>query len=104
LTRITTLLIGLTFLTSCDCNQQVRGIVIDKETGKPLQGVTVYNKNKEWRKMTTDTTGHFELSNISGGFRCPPMTVIAEDKNYAKVEINIPAGGQDTIKMQRQAH
>jgi hypothetical protein len=103
LTRIATLIIGLTFLTSCDCYQRVEGTVIDKETGKPLQGVTVYNKNKEWSKTTTDTTGHFELSNVSGGFRCPPMTVIADFKNYDKVEIKIPAGGQKTIKMQRLA-
>ena len=103
LTRITTILIGLTFLTSCDCYQQVSGTVIDLESGRPLQGVTVYNKNKEWSKTTTDTTGHFELSNVSGGFRCPPMTVIADFKNYDKVEIKIPAGGQETIKMERRA-
>lgn len=103
MTRITTILIGLTFLTSCDCYQQVSGTVIAKETGRPLQGVTVYNKNKEWSKTTTDTTGHFELSNVSGGFRCPPMTVIADFKNYDKVESKIPAGGQETIKMERLA-
>ena len=93
----------MTLLTSCDCYQRVAGTVIDKETGRPLQGVTVYNKNKEWSKTTTDTTGHFELSNVSGGFRCPPMTVIADFKNYNKLEIKIPAGGQETIKMQRLA-
>ena len=63
--------------------------------------MTVYNKNKEWSKTTTDTTGYFELSNVSGGFHCPPMTVIADFKNYDKVEMKIPAGGQETIKMQR---
>lgn len=101
MTRITTILIGLTLLTSCDCYQRVAGTVIDKETGKPIQGVTVYNKSKVWSKTTTDTTGHFELSNVSGGFRCPSMTVIADFKNYDKVEIKIPAGGQETIKMRR---
>jgi hypothetical protein len=104
LTRILTILIGLTFLTSCDCYQHVAGTVIDKETGRPLQGVTVYNKNKDWNKTTTDSTGHFELSSISGGFRCPPMTVIADFNNYDRIEIKIPAGGQETIKMQRQGH
>ncbi len=103
MTRITTILIGLTLLTSCDCYQRVAGTVIDNETDRPLQGVTVYNKNKEWSKTTTDATGHFELSNVSGGFRCPPMTVIADFKNYEKIEIKIPAGGQETIKMQRLA-
>lgn len=101
MTRIITILIGLTFLNSCDCYQRVEGTVIDKETGSPLQGVTVYNKNKEWSKTTTDTKGYFELSNVSGGFRCPPMKVIADFKNYDKVEIVIPAGGQEIIKMQK---
>ena len=103
MTRIATIFIGLTLLTSCDCDQRVSGTVIDKETGKPLQGVTVYNKIKKWSKTTSDTTGHFELSNISGGFRCPPMTVIADLKNYDKVEIKIPACGQEIIKMQKLA-
>lgn len=49
--RLTTILIGLTFLTSCDCYQRVAGTVIDKASGRPLQGVTVYNKSKEWCKI-----------------------------------------------------
>lgn len=101
--KIAIILIGLTFLASCDCLQRVTGTVVDIETGRPLKSVTVYNKNKDWIKTTTDTTGHFELSSISGGFRCPPMTVIADINSYEKVEIKIPAGGQETIKMQRQA-
>ena len=101
--KITTILIGLTILTSCDCLQRVAGTVVDKETGSPIQGVTVYNKNRQWIKTTTDTTGHFELSSISGGFRCPPMTVITDFKNYDRVEVEIHASGQETIKMQRQA-
>lgn len=99
MTRITALLIGLTFLTSCDCIQRVSGTVVDKETGVPLHGVAVYNKNKDWVKVITDTTGRFELSSVSGGFRCPPMTVIVEFKDYDKVEVKIPAGGRDTIKL-----
>ena len=99
MTRITTILIELIFLTSCDCYQRVAGTVVDKETGRPLKGVTVYNKNKDWTKTTTDSTGYFELSSISGDFRCPPMTVIAEFKSYNKAVIKIPTGGQEIIKM-----
>lgn len=98
---ITILIIILSILTSCDCNQQVAGTVVDKETGRPLQDVTVYNKSKEYIITTTDSTGYFELSNISGGLRCPPMTVIATLNNYYKVEVSIPAGGIVTIKMQK---
>lgn len=102
MTRIATILIGLTFLTSCDCLQQVAGTVVDKETGRPIQGVTVYNKNKNWVKTTTDTTGHFELSSISGGFRCPPMTVVTEYSAYQQAEFLIPAGGQRTLEIERK--
>ena len=97
-----TISIGLIFLTSCDCYQQVQGTVIDKETGIPLQGVTVFNKTKEWSKTTTDTTGHFELSNISGGFRCPPMTIVFENTSYKKYETSIPAGGQRIVKLEKE--
>jgi hypothetical protein len=99
MTKIMTIIIGLTLLTSCDCYLRISGFVIDKETGRPLAGVTVYNKSKVQNKTTTDSTGHFELSSISGGFRCPPMTVITDFKNYNKVEVKIPAGGQETIKL-----
>jgi hypothetical protein len=34
--RLTTIVIGLVFLTSCDCHQQVSGIVIDHQTGRPI--------------------------------------------------------------------
>lgn len=66
-----------------------------------MQGVAVYNKKKNWIKTTTDTAGHFELSNVTGGFRCPPMMVIADFKNYDKAEVKIPAGAQQTISMQQ---
>lgn len=99
MTRILIIIFVIPFLTSCDCYQRVAGTVVDKETGNPLQGVTVYNKKRGLVKTTTDTTGHFELTSISGGFRCPPMTVIAELKNYTKVKVKIPAGGQEIIKM-----
>lgn len=102
MTRLTTILIGLTILTSCDCYQRVAGTVIDKETGSPIQGVAVYNKSKEWSKTTTDTAGHFELSNVSGGFRCPPMTIIVENTNYKKHETSIPAGGQEIVKLEKE--
>jgi hypothetical protein len=101
-TKIITILIGLTFLISCDCYQRVTGTVVDKETGRPLNGVTVYNKSKEWSKIITDTTGHFELSNISGGFRCPPMTIVVKKTDYKIFETSIPAGGQQIVKLEKQ--
>lgn len=100
MTKILALFIGTILLTSCDCYQRVTGIILDKESGKPLMGVTVYNKNKVWSKTTTDSVGYFVLSNVSGGlFGCPPMTVIAEFKSYEPTKFNIPSGGQKVVKM-----
>jgi hypothetical protein len=100
--RLFTIFIILTYLTSCDCYQQVSGTVIDKESGRPLQGVVVYNKSKEWNKTTTDSTGYFELSGVSGGFRCPPMTIGVEKSNYKKCETSIPAGRSEIVKLEKE--
>ena len=95
------LLTALTLLPSCDCLQRVTGTIVDKETGAPLQGVTVYNKNKDWNKITTDSSGHFELSSISGGFRCPPMEIVVENTSYKKIVTKIPAGGEMIIQLEK---
>ena len=87
------------FLTACDCNQTVRGTIVDAKTNKPLNNITVYNKEKDWCKTETNLNGKFELSNITGN--CPPMTIVINDKQYKKVEISIPAGGEQTIKLER---
>lgn len=95
----TTLIIFL--LTSCDCNQTVSGTIIDSETGKNLNSITVYNKNKSWSKTKTDMSGHFQLSNISGGYGCPPMIVVVEERNYKTIETSIDAGGQKEIRLEK---
>lgn len=79
---ILTLSAALAVLVSCDCYQQISGTIVDKNTGKPLKGVSVYNIQKDRIKTITDSTGHFELSAISGGFRCPPMKVAVQAENY----------------------
>jgi hypothetical protein len=89
------------FLSSCDCNQIVSGTIIDDKTGRPLSDITVYHKSKTWIKTKTDSAGHFQLSGISGGFGCPPMTIIIEDSNYKKLETSIDAGGQKEIRLQQ---
>ena len=88
-------------MTSCDCYQVVSGTILDDKTGKSLVNIIVYNKNKNSGKTKTDTTGHFQLSNISGGYGCPPMTVIVDDNNYKKIEISIDAGGQKEIRLEK---
>ena len=91
--------IAFTFFVSCDCNQNVRGIITDSITKKPIENVEIYNKDKTWDKTETDENGFFKLSAISGGLTmtCPPMTIIIEHKDYEKLETTIKSGGQKDI-------
>ncbi len=94
--------IAFTFLVSCDCNQNIKGTILDRNTKVPIENVDIYNKNKSWSKTKTDEKGYFELSNVSGGFTCPPMTIIIEHKDYEKVETEIESGGQKEILLTKK--
>lgn len=97
--KIITLLLILNLLLSCDCLQEVTGTIIDYDTGLPLGGTEVYNKKRNRNTIKTDSTGNFKLTAISGGFGCPPMTVVAELKNYMQTEVEIESGEYKIIKM-----
>jgi len=100
--KLILIFIAFTFLISCDCHQVVKGIIIDSETKKPIEHVEVYNKNKRWNNTITDENGFFELTNISGGFTCPPMKIIIRHENYDKVETEIDAGKQKNLLLVRR--
>ena len=89
------------FLTSCDCYQTVNGTIVDSETGKPLKNISVFNNDKKNCNTTTDTSGYFKLSKISGGFNCPPMTIIVNENGYKKIEISIVSGEKKTIRLEK---
>lgn len=95
------LLFIILFITSCDCYQITEGFVLDKDTNKPIIGATLYIKNKEWNKVLTDSVGHFELSNISGGFTCPPMNIVVECKEYKTYKAEIPSGRERVIYLEK---
>lgn len=89
------------FLQSCDCNQVVSGTIAD-ERGLPIYNATIYNKNKTWNKIQSDSLGEFELHNVSGGFfRCPPMRIVIEKPGYKTITTTIDAGGSKTITLEK---
>lgn len=95
------LLLGILItLTSCDYYQVVRGTVVDKNSGLQIVEARVVNVNKTGNETTTDSLGNFEISNISGGFRCPPMKVKIEAANYKTKIIEIPAGEFQQIELE----
>lgn len=96
-------LIFLLCLASCDCYQLVTGTVADQATGQPLQGATICLKNKTWDCTRSDSTGHFEISEISGGFNCPPITFVVTMDQYEKAEYSLRGGGQLNVMLHRSS-
>ncbi|TDE15248.1 hypothetical protein [Dyadobacter psychrotolerans] len=87
---------------SCDCYQNVSGIVIDKRTKQVVDSAYVQNVNRNYNNSFTNEKGHFELKSISGGFRnCPPMTVSITKAHYEIKTLEIENRGNDTIYLQR---
>lgn len=65
------LLILIVFsIQSCDCHQNVSGKIID-QNNKPIENVEIQNIKKKYSNDITDSNGEFNLTAISGGFRCP---------------------------------
>jgi Leucine-rich repeat (LRR) protein len=87
-------------MVACDCYQSVSGVVVDKISRKPLPNAKVTNMKNIDRTTETDSTGCFQLSSISGGFRCPPMTITIQLDNYKLQEMVIPSGWYDTIELE----
>ena len=100
LTLILTIALSV-FLTSCDCMQNVTGTIVDSETSQPIEGAHVQKENKDYDKDETDKKGDFNVESISGGFRCPPMTVIVSKEGYETLTVKIKNGGDQTIKLKR---
>ena len=100
--KISYFLLIIICLTSCDCHQVVEGIVLDDKTKKPIENVLIFNKSKKWSKTKTDSLGKFKLSNVSGGFRCPPMSIVIEHDDYELKETKIEAGGYSKIDLTKR--
>ena len=91
-------------LSGCgDCMQIATGIVLDAQTGLPIQGAHAQNELKAYAQADTDETGKFEIESISGGlFGCPHMDVVITMPGYEPQTVKIAAGGQETIKLNRK--
>lgn len=60
--------VGVVGITAAQepCQCTVRGIVTERESGKPVGGAVVYLKDTPWHTTTT-TTGDYELKNLCQG-------------------------------------
>lgn len=93
--------IWILLLSSCECLEQVKGVVIDAQTKKPIHKVKLYAQRRVYRQQLSDSLGHFSLSFISGFFEkngCKDtMLIIALKPGYDSLAIKIKNNSQDTL-------
>ena len=73
-----------------------------KQTNQ-LKGLTFKRKIRDYDKDETDEKGNFKIESISGGFRCPPMTVIVTKEGYETLTVKISNGNDKTIRLKRKS-
>jgi len=91
-------------LLGCDCVRRTSGIVIDGRTGLPIADATIKNSRayKPASIRHSDSSGTFEYSDISGGFRCPPLHLAIMASGYVTQEMRATrCCSLDTIRMVR---
>ena len=90
------ILIIITSLTfaSCDCVQQVTGIVLDRQTKEPIRNVSLGKYEREdtgnsfSRRIYSDDSGRFNYRSVSGGFRdCPDLVLYFSKPGYKTAEM-----------------
>lgn len=95
----TLLLSILLLLTACDSHQTVNGIVTDKVSGIPLQGITIEHKNRSGTTKT-DSLGRFEITQLSSGFKPEPIILVIKEENYIQQELTVSVKNRDTLKIE----
>jgi len=102
------ILFTLILLSSCDCVQGAKGMVLDKATKQPLEHVAIGKYEKEdpansySRMEHSGTAGNYEYSSISGGlFRCPPLKLYFSKEGYKTVRVNLNKVSSDTVLLER---
>ena len=91
-------------LSSCDCNQNVRGVVIDSLSKKPLDSVAIINPHK-YDTVYSDRAGNFEMHDISGGLAgCPPMGLSFYKSGYKPLSEEYESGSSQTIMLSPLEH
>jgi hypothetical protein len=94
--------------TGCDCVRTVHASVVDDRSGLPLEGVSVREHQAsgdyEEQACTSDGSGAFSFSDISGGLRhCPDVRLHFSRSGYVPVDRSFPSYSEgDTVRLHRE--
>jgi hypothetical protein len=84
------LILFTVLITSCDCFVKLEGSIVDRTTGKSIEGATYKNLSKNWISKTTDSSGHFNLSAITDQ-HCT-LTILVEKEGYKSLDSALENG------------
>ena len=100
-------LIPLMILFSCDCYRSVEGVVLDADSGLPIDNVQIVDNNDFEQGQTnhletSGDRGQFSYSDISGGLLgCPDLVLVFSKEGYNNQRISFDAGsGSDTVYLE----
>jgi hypothetical protein len=103
------IILAALIFTSCDCVQQATGVVVDRQTKKPIDNVSLGKYEKEGSSNPysvrdyTDNKGKFDYHSIGGGFPgCEDLVLYFNKKGYkpAKMVMN-PRSESDTVYLDK---
>lgn len=86
----------IVLFSSCSCMRTMVGILVDRDTRKPiaLAKIQITNKGYE-RDFASDSTGYFEAF-LQGGAKCPPIRAEISAEGYTAIRVREPKN-RDTL-------
>ncbi len=89
-------------LTSCNCEQQIIGTVLDKDTNKPIRDVYVHEQGNTSLGEFTTEKGQFKLvSEATKILGCPGMDVTLNKDGYKTTTVSVPNAAPKTLYMEK---
>jgi len=88
-------------IISCDCQIRVKGLVLNKETNRPISNIAIGKtdttdlENPFNEKIYTDNEGQFEFMGIAG--QCNDITLYFSGKGFETKKVKMINGSSDTI-------
>lgn len=88
-------------IISCDCQIRVKGLVLNKETNRPISKIAIGKtdttdlENPFNEKIYTDNEGQFEFMGIAG--QCNDITLYFSGKGFETKKVTMINGSSDTI-------
>jgi hypothetical protein len=93
-------ILAATLMISCDCLTYKSGIILEAQTGEPVEGAKITFNDQE---TYSDSTGYFSIIKVSGF--CPKEALIVTKDAYKSFELKVGYSGDYvtyTIKNQKE--